>query len=444
MHLPVINTIEDVAARQLCAGCGACAGLDPERIEMIDDVAHGRRPIMRDGWPADPERDRPLLDACPGAGLEHDEADPAGTVAALRAGWGPVLEVWEGHAADEAVRFGGSSGGAASAIAIDCIERLGFHGVLHIRARADAPLLNETVLSTTREEIVAANGSRYAPASPGDGIPLLEAAPGPCVFIGKPCDVAAVRRAARARPRLRERLGLTIAIFCAGTPTTRATHRLLERVGVDDPTDVVGIRYRGRGWPGPTRIDVRTPAGIESRTLSYEEAWGDVLTNDKQWRCHVCPDHTGEFADIAVGDPWHHPPAGIDPGRSLVVSRSERGRRLLALVRAGGSLVIEPRRPATLPEAQPNLLRGRGAVWGRLLACRLLGLPVPRYRGLPLFGAWWRGLTATEKLRSLLGTVRRVRRRGLHRRITLRPHDAPVPSVLSRPEMEEAPVRRAA
>ena len=47
---------------------------------------------------------------------------------------------------------------------------------------------------------------------------MIQNAPAPCVFIGKPCDVAAVENVRRLRPALDEKVGLTIAIFCAGTP----------------------------------------------------------------------------------------------------------------------------------------------------------------------------------------------------------------------------------
>jgi coenzyme F420 hydrogenase subunit beta len=431
MRLKVID-INDVAEAQLCCGCGACAAIEPDRFEMIDALDHGRRPRLRS---AAGEYDAvgDAMRMCPGVMLKHERRGwSSGTIKELRDGWGPVLEVWEGFASDEAIRHSGSSGGVASALAVACLDVLHMHGVLHIRARHDAPILNETVLSTTREQILEATGSRYAPASPCDGLGRLENAPGPCVFIGKPCDVAATAKARRLRPSLDQKLGLTIAIFCAGTPTTRATMRLLEQLGVDDPTDVINLRYRGHGWPGRTTVTMRTERGIEQRSVSYAKAWGSVLTNDKQWRCHVCADHTGEFADIAVGDPWYRPVQINEPGRSLVLVRTERGRRILAAARASGHLTLERVEPPRLPQSQPGLLRSRAAVWGRLLACRALGVPTPRYEGLPILRFWLTRLSFNAKLRSVLGTVRRIARRRLGRRASIEP--------LPAGKLERAPV----
>ncbi len=153
---------------------------------------------------------------------------------------------------------------------------------------------------------------------------------------------------------------------------------------------------------------------LVERSLSYEESWG-LLARDKQWRCHICPDHTGEFADIAVGDPWHLSPQPGEPGRSLVLVRTGRGAELLAAARQAGVLCLEPAAAEVLWRARPGQRKDRGALWARRLALRMLGLPVPRQTGFPTFRFWLTELTWFEKVHSILGTIRRAFRRGLHR-----------------------------
>jgi len=433
MNLPVLS-ITDVAERQLCCGCGACAAVDP-RIRMVDDLDQGRRPIVDGGRGADTGE---ALRVCPGIELSHppEAAQQDGVIRELFGGFGPVLQLWEGHAGDADLRHAGSSGGAASAIALHCIEHESMHGALHIAARRDIPYLNETVLSTTREELLSRTGSRYAPASPCDGLGSIEAAPGPCVFIGKPCDVAGAQKARRLRPELDRRLGVTIAFFCAGTPTTRGTLEMLRRMGVEDPDSLVSLRYRGNGWPGRATAVVRTPeGGEETRWLTYEQSWGEVLTNHKQWRCKVCADHTGEFADIAVGDPWHRPVEEGESGSSLILARTERGREIVERAIRSGALVVEQAEAWKLPASQPGLLKTRGAVWGRILALRLAGAPAPRFRGLPMLRFWLRRLSMREQAQSLVGTLRRISRVGLRRRRVVQdnwpapPHERDEPAV---------------
>jgi len=425
----------------MCCGCGACAYINPRDIEMVDTLDFGRRPRFKSGAPCETES-REAMRVCPGIALEHtfDDGHPD-LIPELLPAWGPVRGLWEGHAADAELRFRGSSGGAASAIALYCLERANMHGVLHIRARQDVPYLNHTVLSTTRREILEATGSRYAPASPCDGLQLIEDAPGPCVFIGKPCDVAATNRARAIRPKLDANLGLTIAFFCAGTPSTRGTLEMIRRMGIADASDVLDVRYRGMGWPGRATVRFRTVTGDEARTLSYEESWGEILQVHRAWRCYVCADHTGEFADIAVGDPWYRPIGDGEPGRSLVLARTEHGRNIVREALAAGYLSLTGVGPDILIKSQPNLLKTRSAVWGRIAVCRLMGAAAPHYRRMHILRCWWSVLNIKEKARSLYGTVRRVLRKNLRHRVAILPFEPPArsrPENVARPAAENS------
>ncbi|QBI20281.1 coenzyme F420 hydrogenase [Egibacter rhizosphaerae] len=413
-----LNSIQEVVDRQLCLGCGACAYAQPDVIKMADAPDYGVRPVLATRPDADDVRTDDALAVCPGVSLAHSSDAFSDAMPELAEGWGPVLEVWEGYAGDPAIRYAGSSGGAATALALHCLEEQGMHGILHIKARDDVPYLNETTLSRSRDEMLAATGSRYAPASPCDRLDLVEESPHPCVFIGKPCDVAATSKARARNERLDENLGLTIAIFCAGTPSTRGTLEMLEQMGIDDPSQVTSLRYRGNGWPGMAEASVRTSdGGSEYRRLTYDESWGKILQRHRQWRCYICPDHTGEFADIAVGDPWYREIPPGEPGRSLVVARTQRGRRILNSAVAAGALTAEPADPGILPASQPNLLHARGATWGRVVASGWAGAATPRFRGFSLRRVWLKRLTVREKARSLLGTFKRVARRRLYRRV---------------------------
>lgn len=414
--MPKVRNIKDVAEYQLCCGCGACAYISPDEIRMVDAVDYGRRPYFAQGEPRDP-RSAEAMKVCPGIELSHtfDRKDPA-LIRELLDAWGPIREVWEGYAADPEIRFVGSSGGVATALALYCLEHAGFYGVLHTRARPDAPYLNHTVMSRTREELLAGAGSRYAPASPCDGLKMIEDAPGPCVFIGKPCDVAAVEKARRVRPALDAKIGLTIAFFCAGTPSTRGTLEMLKRMGVDDPAKVTSLRYRGHGWPGRATVSFRTDDGIETRDLTYEQSWGEVLQKYRQWRCYICPDHSGEFADVAVGDAWHRKGCDGGLGQSIVLGRTDEGHRLIQAAAQTGCLNVERVPADVVPLSQPGFPLVRGALWGRILAMRLLAIPTPRISGMPLFRLWWRLLSLRQKAQSFYGTTKRVYVKALARR----------------------------
>ncbi|WP_324649592.1 Coenzyme F420 hydrogenase/dehydrogenase, beta subunit C-terminal domain [Georgenia sp. H159] len=398
------QSIEEVVASHLCLGCGACAHVAPDQLAMHDVTEVGRRPL-----PIAAVNGRvagEALAVCPGRELAHEP--DALTGAPLRGEWGPVLALYECWSTDPDVRYRGSSGGVTTTLAAHAVSSGRATGALQVQADPLDPLRNVTVRNTTYASITGAAGSRYAPASPCERLDLVEEADGRTVFVGKPCDVAAVRRVAAIRPALRDKLDITIAIFCAGTPSTAATEMLVRELGTD-PDDVVSVDYRGEGWPGSFRV--RSRSG-DVRSMSYAESWGGTLTKHRQWRCLICPDHTGEFADLSVGDPWYREVGPGEAGRSLVVVRTEAGRDALLAALADGSLAGGEVPLDLLPRSQPNLADTRGAVWGRVLTMRLMGLAAPSYRRMPALRLWWR-LPLRGKITSIGGTYRRARLRGL-------------------------------
>ena len=413
-----IESIDEVVQKQLCIGCGVCSYLEPDRYIMKNALEFGNRPFIGANSKAESFE---AITACPGAALSHpgSRRNDEGIISNLYSGWGPILGVWEGYAQDEKIRFSGSSGGACSAIALYSLERDSAVGVLHTAARRDFPYLNESVLSTSKNELVERTGSRYAPASPAEGLGLIENAKGSCVFIGKPCDAAAVQSARKLRPQLDEKISLVIAFFCAGTPSTKGTLDLLKENGVEDLKRVKNIRYRGNGWPGFWHVECVGKTGDpEKREMSYKDSWA-FLQKYRQWRCYICPDHTGEFADIAVGDPWYREIMPGEPGKSLIVARTRRGYEIIKAAEAAGYLVLEKEDNGLLALSQPNLLKARSTIWARLLVLRLLGAAVPRYEGFSLLKLWAKKLSFREKFQSLFGTAKRVFSKRLNKKVDI-------------------------
>lgn len=412
MKLRRIESLADVVAWRLCTGCGVCAFYCPEhRVRLVDFLDDGIRPVLAENKTCGAVCH--CLSVCPA--VATDFTPDTGTMPPddFTRQWGPVLEIWEGYAPAPEIRFQGASGGALTAIAAYCLEQAGFHGVLHIGADPTAPVRNRTWLSRTRRELVARAGSRYSPASVCNHLEWVEQAPGPCVVIGKPSEMAGLRNAARLRPALAANVGLALSFFCAETPSTRGTLALLRRMGVS-PESLAELRYRGRGWPGhfaPVLKEQTQPV----QPMAYRESWG-FLQAFRPWSVQMWPDGTGELADISCGDPWYEQPDGRNPGFSLIVVRTEKGRAILRGARAAGYLELKPAERWKLEQSQSGLVRKKGAVWGRRLAMRMLGLPVTQFRKLPLFSCW-RKLSGAEKCRSILGTLRRILTRRLFRRM---------------------------
>ena len=204
-----------------------------------------------------------------------------------------------------------------------------------------------------------------------------------------------------------------IGFFCAGAPSTKGTLALLEEVGIPDPSRLKSLRYRGNGWPGMWKAVYEDDDGREQTIeRTYADSWGFVQRY-RQWRCYICPDHTGEFADLAVGDPWYRDVQPGESGSSLIIVRTERGREILKAAVAAGYVRLERQDSTLLPRSQPNLLSTRGGLGARLLVLRIFGAAVPAYEGFRTLPFWLKHLSLKEKISSFSGTIKRVFRKRL-------------------------------
>ncbi|MBL4838880.1 MAG: Coenzyme F420 hydrogenase/dehydrogenase, beta subunit C-terminal domain [Kordiimonadaceae bacterium] len=392
--------LQAILDNHLCTGCGACAAIVPDTIEMAETQDENRRPHLKQALNSFTEQK--IQSVCPSLSAST-MPDPKSI---LESAWGPVLEVWQGHAVDEHIRYKASSGGAITALALNAIERSGFHGALHIKACKSDPTRNEARISQNRHQLLEGAGSRYAPASICDKLHLITGAAQKTVVIGKPCDIAGALSVARFMPEVKEKMGLTISIFCAGTPSNSGTSKLLQRLSPSKPGHLLELNYRGDGWPGKMRTKWQIGNKIERQSISYEEGWGEILQQHRQWRCHTCNDHTGEYADISVGDPWQTPRQHNKIGQSLIIVRTERGRKAVRKAQEDGYLVIEKQEPNILFDAQPNLFSTKGAVWGRSVALSTCGIQAPT-KTKASFNCWM-ALPITAKMQSILGTIKRI------------------------------------
>ena len=392
---------DQVVRNGLCTGCGLCASVaGPAAVQMrLGRSGHLRPHTLAAIGPA---QEAVLRDACPGLRLEA----PTGT-APRHPLWGPLLHSRTGHALDDSLRRQGSSGGVISGLCAWLLESGTVRFVAQVAAAGDDPLRNDLQVSTTRAQVLHAAGSRYAPSAPLAGLAGLLDRGEPFAFVGKPCDVAALRRYARHDPRVDPLLVVTLSFMCAGVPSLHGTHELIRQLG-GDPAAVRRFRYRGDGWPGTARAEMADGRVLET---DYQRSWGEVLNRHLQFRCKICPDGTGESADIVCADAWYgqdgYPDFAERPGRSLLLTRSARGEALVQQALAQQAITAQDLPVADIARMQPYQVLRKQVVLGRVLATWLARRRPPRYRHLGLWRASWQA-NKIDWLRHAWGTWRRA------------------------------------
>lgn len=397
--------VEEIVESGLCIGCGLCRSVaGGERVKLVATPHGVERPVVTE--PLDRATLERINAVCPGvrvAGLERHRRAPG---AATDRVWGAAARLAIGHATDPETRFCASSGGVLTALAQFMLDRGEVDCVVHVSASRARPLRSTRQLSVDRAALLRAAASRYGPAAPLlDFCEILDRGR-PFAFVGKPCDVSAIRNLARRDPRVDRHMRAALAMICGGASRLTKSTDLLESVGVPEE-ELAEFRYRGRGAPGMTRIEARDGRAHE---LTYNEMWADESRWQIQSRCKICPDAIGETADVVAGDCWEGgSPTGEDEGFNAILARTRTGVRLLdEAVAAGRVQIVEAISFRDLDRFQPHQVAKKQAVWPRLLGIRAAGGRTLAAPGLRL-----RRLALTRPPAAFLHEARaaRVRRR---------------------------------
>ncbi|MGH6719687.1 MAG: Coenzyme F420 hydrogenase/dehydrogenase, beta subunit C-terminal domain, partial [Alphaproteobacteria bacterium] len=367
--------VEAIVANGLCIGCGLCQGIaGPERIRIAMTPEGRERPHVLS--PLDQGTVARINAVCPGVAVAGPDAGTVPDSFALDTIWGPAGRIVKGHATDPDVRFRAAAGGALSALAIFLLDSRRVDGVLHVRAARDRPMRSEPHVSRTAAEVMHGAGSRYGPAAPLTRVTEHLDGDQRFAFVGKPCDVSALRALARIDPRVDRRVPYMLALVCGGASELGKSRRVLDRFGVTED-ELAVFRYRGYGNPGPTRIETRDGRAFE---LTYNDMWADEETWQLQFRCKICADPIGEGADVAVLDVWPGGgPTGEDAGFNGIVARTARGLELVDAAIAAGAIAVDGAMTfRDLDVVQPHQVRKKQAIVDRLAALREAGAPAPR------------------------------------------------------------------
>lgn len=399
--LPDSPTVRRVLKGELCSGCGLCESVSGGAIRMASTPPGYNRPQAR--GPVSVAAEAIIASACPGA-----VAAPWPDTPQTHPYWGPYRQVMTGAAVDDTVRFDGSSGGAISALLIHALQSGVVDRVMHVGADPAQPTRNVTMISRTPAEVLSGAGSRYTASSPLAELEQQLEAGGAFAFVGKPCDASALRQAALHDPRIGRHAPLVLSFFCGGIPSHDGVDRILETMGVAGES-LSGFRYRGRGWPG--KCVAETGSG-QVAEMTYAQSWGAHLSKEIQFRCKICPDAVGGVADLACADAWYGDEGGYpsfeeEDGRSLIMSRTEAGQRLLEAAVAAGVLTVAPLAVGEIDRMQPAQARRKRLVLARSMALPVTGQPGLSMSGLKVLEAAKRA-SPMEALRNAVGTIRRT------------------------------------
>ncbi len=397
-------SLDEIVENGLCTGCGLCRSvLGAEVLTFTNEEDGLERP--REKRPMSGQEKATLNAICPGVNVSVPDTvdgsyDPM---------WGAYTRLVRGFASDPAIRFRAATGGVLTALAIHILESGKADYIMHLRADPERPMLSMVQRSFSREDVVAASGSRYSASAPLVGINQALDEGRPFAFVGKPCDATALANLARLDARVNELCRYKMVMVCGGFSELSKFGELLDRWNME-PEELTRFSYRGNGCPGPTAAETKE-GRVEG--VPYWELWSDESTWRSFYRCKICPDAIGLSADLAALDVWDDGNATQeDDGWNGIIARNDVGRELLEGAVASGLITLDEEwDTGELDRCQPHQVRKRQAVKARYAAMAENGLPYPRTGDPCLDGISHQpGSEAFEREKS--GTLSRLARGG--------------------------------
>ena len=379
--------------RKYCTGCGLCTSLTGI---PLTETGTG---FVRVADLKDETINHICETICPASGkhIKYLSTSP----------WGEYNGKYAAFAKDEVIRFKAASGGVTTAIASFLIDKGFVDGVIQV-GKSEDPFATCVYCNTTKEEVINCSGSRYIVASPLSTIFQVIEKGGKYAFIGRPCDVLALRQYMHINPSVENSIYIMLSFFCAGSPSITASKKLVSRLNVSEK-ECKEIRYRGEGWPGKTTV---TDKNGHKTSMEYSDSWNNILGRDVMPICKFCADGVGEFADISSGDLWYlsdekTPSFNEQPGRNITFTRTKIGYDVMQMAVIDGYISISDYKDDDLAYVQPYHANRKRLLLPKILAMKTMMQICPDYKIHDLIRLT-KGIKFTKMTKTFLGTIKRI------------------------------------
>lgn len=382
--------------KEYCTGCGLCSSI---RNVSITKDCRGF-PIPNISF----EDMQLLKQVCPCGGRASEKYGGI---------WGNSISTFYAWAKDKDVRKSASSGGVLTSLCCYLLCRNLVDGIIQTRKSNDVPYETVTVISRTEDDVKKCMGSRYSISSPLLQIKQLIKPNEKYAFVGKPCDVSALRMYMEKDIEVATHILYLFSFFCAGMPSEAAQIQLLEKLECSAASECSDLQYRGNGWPGYTTAIKKD--GTQNQ-ITYSESWGRILGRDVRKCCRFCFDGIGELADISCGDAWfltsdNKPDFSEHEGRNVVFARTNIGAAIIKEAAIDGFLVVDKADEKSICDnlkyIQTYQYERRAGMESMIAAMRISFRNIPAYNKHKL-NEYKHELPISKRLKRFLGTIKRI------------------------------------
>lgn len=310
--------IQDVAKKGLCLECGACSAVCPQgnislsRIDLVYRPEVGDR-CVQCGL---------CRKVCPGLGVDLKGLSKDCVSGRFDKYLGRFCGTYLGYSQDKRIRMASSSGGIITSICLYLLESRAVDGAVVVRSKDRNT--NQVYVARNRRELMQSLQSKYLPTPVCTSFEEILNSGKKYVFVGSPCHIHALRKLQAVMPKARENVALAVAHFCEYSPDPHYVDFLAKKCGIE-PDSIRKVKFREGRWPGNLTYFLKG----NQKVVPFRRLFYPVTIPFARSRCLQCIDHSGELADICVGDAWCNNLSGKDGGWAVAITRNEHAQSVM-------------------------------------------------------------------------------------------------------------------
>ena len=289
---------------------------------------------------------------------------------------GPYNGSYFTYSKDHLVRSNAASGGTVTALLMDMLNRNEIDAALVcVLEVVDGVVFANFRLAKTRDDLLQAQGSKYISTRfSSQAMDIIRNFDGRLAVVCLPCDAKLLNKTTETIPALKEKIRCVITLFCGHLSKPELTQLVVDRLRPMPDSQLKDFRYRSGHWRG--RLTAEYDEGqVVSKKFSAFSKYQN-LYYFCETKCMHCYDHVGYFSDIAVGDIWLQRMKNDPIKHSAVITKTERGKRILEVASESGLLQIEAQPISEIVEAQSRSFKIHYNVSARSKAGEKLGVKI--------------------------------------------------------------------
>lgn len=311
--------------KQLCVGCGVCAGIC-DAIQMKSDsfgfyypdintekCVHCGKCVSVCPMLLGDEKRMKLEKEC----WKNEEIS-------YRMETGYYRGAYEGEIAR--YRPTSASGGFCTALLIELLKRSLVQSIYCAKQENDIERFFVSERITTSEELQKSSGSAYYPIEISQTLRSIRQNDEKTAIVCLPCQATAIRLAMQKDKRLRDRIVFIIGLVCGGIPGKSMVEYIASDLNIDKQQITrITFREKDKGIRC-NNCQIKFYCGENEIAVSrfHGESFGFVYLNHilHNRGCDTCTDIFAEQADAVFGDAWFDENKPNEMGTSICITRN--------------------------------------------------------------------------------------------------------------------------